>query len=204
MSDENELDTTVGSFSSRPSPRSFDMLGGASSSVIVRCSWILMRLSSRPVLLAPVSLVRTFLRCLCHACLLSVPCSIVVSFGSPLVRQVGRGVGGFLSRSLRHVACRGWAVSVAGRFSSWVLLVAAVSITSAGGVVPVVPLLAAGHSIGLVCLVRPVACFAIVVVCRHGLIVIGCCRRGSVSSSGVVARRRPACLPSGGGRRHPC
>ena len=142
---------------------------------------------------------RTFLRCLCHACLLSVPCSIVVSFGSPLVRQVGRGVGGFLSRSLRHVACRGWAVSVAGRFSSWVLLVAAVSITSAGGVVPVVPLLAAGHSIGLVCLVRPVACFAIVVVCRHGLIVIGCCRRGSVSSSGVVACRRPACLPSGGG-----
>lgn len=33
---------------------------------------------------------------------------------------------------------------------------------------------------------RPVACFALVViVCRHGLIVIGCCRRGSASSSCV-------------------
>lgn len=44
----------------------------------------------------------------------------------------------------------------------------------------------------------PVACFALVVVVdRHGLIVIGCCRRGSASSSWagvVVVSPYPACL----------
>lgn len=65
---------------------------------------------------------------------------------------------------------------------------------------PSSPLLAVGFSIGLACLVRAVsvACFVLVVVVdRHGLIVIGCCRRGFVSSS-VAVVRRSACLPSGG------
>lgn len=43
MSDGNELDNSAGLFSSRPSPRSFDMPGGAvalpSSDVVVRCLW---------------------------------------------------------------------------------------------------------------------------------------------------------------------
>lgn len=41
------------------------------------------------------------------------------------------------------------------------------------------------------CLLRPV------VVGRHGLIAVGCSRRGFCSSSVAVARRRHACLPSG-------
>lgn len=114
---------------SRLPPRLIDTTGGASSSVIVRCSWLLVRLSSRPVLLAS-----------CLSCGLSsgasaVPAcypflpfsSIVVSFGFLLVRQVGWGGGGLRlglgsPRSLLPVACRGGAVDVAGRFLLCVLL----------------------------------------------------------------------------------
>ena len=112
MSDENELNIPAGLFSSRLSPRSFDMPGGASSSLSSsRCSWLLVRLSSRLALLAP-----------CLSCDLSCgvlgwsACypfrPIVVLFGSPFVRQVWRGDGGLRlglgsPRSLLSVACRG-------------------------------------------------------------------------------------------------
>lgn len=221
MNDEDELDSSAGSFSSRSSPRSFDMPGGAlsslsslsssSSGVIVRCSLLLVRLSSRLALLAS-----------CLSCGLSSGVSavsdcypfrsfrpIVVSFGSPLVRQVGRGdsvlrfcLGS--PRSLLPVACRGGAVDVAGAvFLSWVLLVAAVSMASAVCVISVIPrsrclpwVILSGWRVSLVLLLA-----SLVVGCRHGLIVVGCCRRGSVSSSIVMARRRPALLALGCRRR---
>lgn len=216
MNDEDELDSSAGSFSSRSSPRSFDMPGGAlsslsslsssSSGVIVRCSLLLVRLSSRLALLAS-----------CLSCGLSSGVSavsdcypfrsfrpIVVSFGSPLVRQVGRGDGVLClclgsPRPLLSVACclpwlgRGCGVAV---FLSWVLLVAAVSMASAVYVISVVPVACRGlfYRSGVS---RSPLLFAsplVVVVGRHGLIVIGRCRRGSVLSSVIVARRRPALL----------
>lgn len=79
MGDENELNTSAGAFSSRPSPRSFDMLGGALlSSGVVGCHRPLLvprgfscRVS--PCLACFVPLVRSFLRRLRRICLLSVP-----------------------------------------------------------------------------------------------------------------------------------
>lgn len=100
-------------FSSRPSPRSFDMLGGALSSlssacVVVCCSWLVLFRACPIVrgLVASRAVVASFLLCLLRACLscrcfslflrrvvcLLIPfCPIVVSLGSPLLRQVGRG-----------------------------------------------------------------------------------------------------------------
>lgn len=136
--------------------------------------------------------------------------SIVVSFGSPFVRQVGRGDGGLRlclgsPRSLLPVACRGGSWMRRGGVS----LVGLARCRRVDGVgclrvfrrprcLPWVIL--SDWRVSLV----PVACFALVViVCRHGLIVVGCCRRGSVSSSVVVARRRFVLLALGC-RRHPC
>lgn len=146
MSDEDELDKPGGSFSSRSSPRSFDMLGGTSSSSVV--PWFLVRSLSRPALLA-----------LCLSCGFSFGVSvvsacypfrpIVVSLASPFVRQVGRGgsdlrLGLCSPRSLLPVACRGGAVDVAGRFLLCVLPFAAVSMASAGYVISVAPVACRG------------------------------------------------------------
>lgn len=192
------------------------MWGGASSlpsssGVIVRCSWLLVRSSSRHVLLALVSLVRAFLWCLCRVCLLSVPCPIVVSFGSPFVRHAGRGecwlrLGLGSPRSLLPVACCGGAEMRRGG-SSRGLLVAVVSMVSAGCVISVASVACRGsfYRAGVSRSCRPVACFVLVVVVgRHGLIVIGrrrgswlvIGRRGSSSSRlachrGVVVRVSP-------------
>lgn len=103
MRNENELNNLAGSFSSRSLPHSFDMSGGAlslpssSSGVVARLLVASCAVVVLPCLACFVSLVRAFLRCLRRVCLLSVPASfrpVVVSFGSPFVRQVGRGDGG--------------------------------------------------------------------------------------------------------------
>lgn len=78
MSDENELDTSAGSFSSRSSPRSFDMWGGASSlpSLSLPSSGapcLLVRSACRPALLASCLSCGRFPLFLRRACLLSVP-----------------------------------------------------------------------------------------------------------------------------------
>lgn len=129
MGDENELNTSAGAFSSRLSSRSFDMPGGALSSVarglfssllvpLPVVPWFLVQLLPCPALLA------SCLSCGRPSCVSDwFACypfrSIVVSFGSPLVRQVVRGdsvlrfcLGS--PRSLLPVACRGGAVDVAG------------------------------------------------------------------------------------------
>lgn len=109
---------------------------------VVRCSWLLVRLLPRPVLLAPCLSCGRPRSSVVSACYPFRP--IVVSFGSPLVRQVERGECGLRLglgslRLLLSVACRGRAVDVAGAvFLSWVLFVAAVSMASAGGVMFVV------------------------------------------------------------------
>lgn len=169
-------------FSSRPSLRSFDMWGGASSSVIVRCSWLLVRLSSRPVLLAScLSLGLSSDASVVSACYPFRP--IVVSFGSPLVRQGRRGGGGLRlglgsPRSLLPVACRGGVVGVAGWFLLCVLLFAAVSMASAGGAISIAPV--ACHwplSIGSVLFSRVAPSF-----------LLACPRRRSLSAArGVLA-----------------
>ena len=215
MIDENELDNSACHFSSRSSPRSFDMLGGASSAspsscVIVRCSLLLVRLSSRLVLLAFVPLVWAFLRRLRRVCLLSVPPYRRIAW---LPDRSTSGAGRWRVASLSWFAsvavacCLPWRGRECGGavFLSWVLLFAAVSMASAGGVISVVPVACRGpfYRSGVSRSPLLLASPLVVVVGRHGLIVIGCCRRGSVSSSIVVARRRFALLALGC-RRHPC
>lgn len=199
MDDENELNTSAGAFSSRLSSRSFDMPGGAllSSGVVVGCCrsvvrCFLVRLLPRPVLLASVVSRAGFSRSLWRVCSLSVP---------PYCRIVRLPVRSTSVAGRRRVASLSWFASIAvacclpwlGRgcggsvFLSWVLLVVAVSMASAVCVISVVP----------------VVCFALVIIVgRHGLIVVGRWRRGSASSSVVVARR-PALLVLGC-RRWPC
>ena len=165
----------------------------------------LVRLSTRPVLLVPcVPLVRVFLRCLRRAYLLSVP--LLSSYRSaPRSFDKWGGALRFASRSwfaLFAVACRlPWRVR--GMWRGVVSLVGVARCRRIDGVggrhdfrrsrcLPWVIL--SGWRVSL----APVAYFALVVVVgRHGLIAIGCCRRGFVSSSVVVARRRPALLALG-------
>lgn len=175
--------------------------------VLFVAPWLPARSSPRSCFACPVRASRAgFLPLPRRVCLLSVLPLVVVSLVSPLVRQVGRGEYGLrLGLGSPRVACclllaaaGPW--DVAGRFLSWVLLFAAVSMASAGGCgFRRASLLAVGLSIGLAYLARvvPVACLPSSSSCRHGLIVIGCRRRGSGSSSVVVVRRRLAC-PRGG------
>lgn len=81
MGDENELDSSAGSFSSRSSPRSFDMLGGASSALLSSSVVARLLVASRAAiaslfLACLVPLVRSFLRrpwLVCLLFVLSVP-----------------------------------------------------------------------------------------------------------------------------------
>ena len=192
------------SFLARSSPRSFDMLGGASSSVVVRCSWLLVRLPSRPVLLAS---------CLSFGLSSGAPSSYLLAIRSVLSsyrsapRSFDKGGGA-------NAVC----VSVWVRFGRCCLLLVVAGPVGCGGAVPLVGVAHVRRvdgvggrrdfrrsrclpwailSVWRVSLVPLLA--SIVVVGRHGLIVIGCCRRCSVSSSSVVvARRRHALLALGG------
>lgn len=138
-----------------------------------------------------------------------VPCSFVVSFGSPFVRQVWRGDSGLRlglgsPRSLLPVACRVGAVDVAGRFLSslypipplcrWHLVAACFS---SPPLLAVSPFYRAG--VVLSCRLLVLACFALVVVGRHGLVVVGvpACRQSSLLVVVPVLLAR-------GCRRHPC
>lgn len=80
------------------------------------------------------------------------------------------------------------------------LLVAAVSMASVGGMISVVPVACRGpfYRSGVSRLSLLLASPLVAVVGRHGLIVIGCCRRGSASSSWVsVVVVASSCLSSG-------
>lgn len=180
-----------GSFPSRSSPRSFDMLGGAAS---LSSSWVVARLlvASRAVVASPclacfLPLVRAspFLR---RVCLLSVP------LYRRIVRLPARSTSGagrirvafrFGFASVAVACCLPWLGRGCGGavFLSWVLLVVAVSMASAVCVIFFVP----------------VVCFALVIIVgRHGLIVVGRCLvaplRRRLSWLIVVS----PCLPSGG------
>lgn len=220
MGDENELNTSAGAFSSRPSPRSFDMLGGALlSSGVVGCHRPLLvprgfscRVS--PCLDCFVLLVRSFLRRLRRICLLSVP---LVSPYRRIVRLPARstsGAGRWRVVSLSWFApaavacCLPWLGCGCGEgrcFSRGSCSLPPCRWHRLAARFLSFPLLAVGLSIGLACLARP--CCLLRPRCRRGsswgLIVVGCCRRGSVSSSVVVARRRFALLALGW-RRHSC
>lgn len=175
------------------------VLSRACPSSVVRLSRAVV---ASPCLACFVSLVRSFLRCLRRVCLLSVPYPIVVSLGSPFVRQVGRGVRG------RFVAWSWFASVAAACCLPWALYRVGVVLSCRPS-----SLLARGSSslrlvafllspTVLPCVV-PVACFAPSPSCgRHGLIVVGCRRRGSwlvvgrrCSSSYLLALgcRRRAC-----------
>lgn len=129
------------------------------------CSLLLVRLLPRPVLLASVVSRAGFSRSLWRVCSLSVP---------PYCRIVRLPVRSTSVAGRRRVASLSWFASIAvacclpwlGRgcggsvFLSWVLLVVAVSMASAVCVISVVP----------------VAYFALVIIVgRHGLIVVGRC-----------------------------
>ena len=161
------------------------------------CSWLLVRLLPRPALLAS-----------CLSCWFSSGVSavsacypfrsfrpIVVSFGSSLVRQVGRGDGGLRlglgsPRLLLPVACRGGSWMWRGGFRR------PVACRRCG--------LLSGRRVSLMpsprsCLLRPVVVVGSSWADRRRaawswfLLVVG----RSCSSSVAVARRRPACLSSG-------
>lgn len=174
------------------------------------CSLLLVRLLPRHVLLASVVSRAGFSRSIWRFCLLSVP--------------LYRRIAWLPARSTRRTG----RIRVAFRFGFASVAVACclpwLAVDVAGGGVSLVGLARCRRVDGVGCLrdfrrprclpwvilsdwrvsLVPVACFALVVVgCRHGLIVVGCCRRGFVSSSVVVARRRFALLALGC-RRHSC
>lgn len=205
-----------GSFSSRPSPRSFDMPGGALSSVVRGLfssvlvplpvvPWFLVWSSPRHVLLASCLSCGRFPSFLRRACLLSVPLVPLYRRIAWLPRSFDKGGGamtGCVSIWVRLGRCclllvGGESGDVAGRFP----LVGVARCRRVDGVggwrdfrrsccLPWAFL-----SVWCVSL-APVACFALVVVVGRRLIVIGCCRRGSASSSlvsVVVVSPHPAC-----------
>lgn len=162
---------------------------------VVRCSWLLVRLPSLPVLLA------SCLSCGFSSGASAVPACypfrpVVVSFGSPLVRQGRRGGGGLRlgmgsSRSLLPVACRGGAVDVAGRFLLCVLLFAAVSMASAGCVISVAPVACRWPlSIGSVLFSRVVPSFLLACPRRRSLPAA----RGVLAVACGLALRHHRCL----------
>ena len=210
MSDENELDTSAGPFSSRLSPRSFDMPGGAAS--LPSSSGVVARLfvASRAVVVSP-----------CLACLrasragfppASPPCLLAIRSALSSYRLAPRssdkwggantGCVSVLVRLGRRclLLAVAWSWMWRGGFPLLVLLVAAVSMASVGGVIFVVPVACRGPSYrsGVSCSPLLLASPLVAVVGRHGLIVIWCCRRGSASSSWVsVVIVASSCLPSG-------
>lgn len=184
MGDENELDSSAGSHSRLvPRPALSTCRAGRRCCRRHRvsslgCSWLLVLSSPCPALLASCLSCGRFPLFLRRVCLLSVPPVLPYRRIArlPAARQVWRGEYGVRfglgsPRPLLPVACRGGAVDVARA-------------------VPLVGLARCRRVDGVSCLrdLRRSRC--LLRSRRHGLIVIGCCRRGSVSSSVAVARCR--------------